>query len=83
MPTYDYACATCGPFTAIRPMADCAEPTACPECSDPAPRAFFTAPSLGGNARAPAAGGASNMRIHSGGCACCAPPRRPSAMVAS
>ena len=83
MPTYDYACATCGPFTASRPMAECAEPTACPACSEPAPRAILSAPSLGSGARSPEAGGGRSMRIHSGGCACCAPSRGASRMVAS
>ena len=44
MPTYDYLCDDCGPFTATRPMAECEAPNACPECGAKAPRAYITAP---------------------------------------
>jgi len=44
MPVYDYLCSDCGPFTVMRPMAECEEPHDCPECSRSAPRAFLTAP---------------------------------------
>lgn len=46
MPYYDYACPDCGPFTEMRPMAESAEPAACPGCGAAAPRAFLTAPQL-------------------------------------
>jgi putative FmdB family regulatory protein len=75
MPTYDYSCETCGVFSEVRPMAEFAQPQPCPVCGDPAPRAFLSAPALGGGAKmetAPAA----PMRAHPGGCACCAAPRR-------
>ena len=32
MPVYEYLCDHCGPFTDIRPMAECELPSACPEC---------------------------------------------------
>jgi putative FmdB family regulatory protein len=32
MPLYDYQCAQCGPFTELRPMAECEAPSACPGC---------------------------------------------------
>jgi putative FmdB family regulatory protein len=44
MPVYDYLCSDCGPFTEMRPMAECDAPLQCPTCSRMAPRAFLTAP---------------------------------------
>lgn len=32
MPMYDYACADCGEFTALRPLAQWRDPAACPQC---------------------------------------------------
>jgi putative FmdB family regulatory protein len=46
MPVYDYLCERCGPFSDMRPMADCDRPHACPRCGREAPRAFLTAPYL-------------------------------------
>jgi putative FmdB family regulatory protein len=46
MPTYGYFCETCGPFDALRPMAEHDRPLDCPRCGDAAPRAFPTAPRL-------------------------------------
>ena len=46
MPVYDYECGECGVFTALRPMAKCQEPLSCPDCGQPAPRAFLSAPAL-------------------------------------
>jgi putative FmdB family regulatory protein len=31
MPTYEYMCKKCGPFTRLRAMAECELPSACPE----------------------------------------------------
>jgi putative FmdB family regulatory protein len=45
MPTYEYMCKKCGPFTQLRPMAECELPSACPECGMRAPRVLLTAPS--------------------------------------
>jgi putative FmdB family regulatory protein len=73
MPTYDYGCQRCGPFTESRPMAEFARPQSCPGCGDLAPRAL-TSPAIGGGAREAtfaAPGGA-----HPGGCRCCAAPGR-------
>jgi putative FmdB family regulatory protein len=75
MPTYDYGCETCGPFSEIRPMAEFALPQPCPTCSEPAPRAMLYAPALGG-ASAPQDAAAPRPRLHPGGCSCCAAPRR-------
>ena len=44
MPVYDYLCDACGPFTEMRPMAECDLPHACPDCGANAPRALLTAP---------------------------------------
>jgi putative FmdB family regulatory protein len=44
MPIYDYLCVRCGPFTDMRPMADCDRPNGCPKCGRKAPRAYLTAP---------------------------------------
>lgn len=44
MPVYDYLCETCGPFTDMRPMAECDDPQACPDCTALAPRAILNVP---------------------------------------
>jgi putative FmdB family regulatory protein len=44
MPVYDYMCQRCGPFTALRAMADFDMPLECSNCGGEAPRAFLTAP---------------------------------------
>ncbi len=46
MPTYEYLCNDCGPFTNMRPMAECDEPDDCPHCAGSAPRAYLTAPAF-------------------------------------
>jgi len=74
MPIYEYLCDACGPFAAMRPMAEFAAPFACPECGAEAPRNLMASPALGGNggaAAAPTAGGGS----HAVACACCRPSR--------
>lgn len=73
MPTYDYECPDCGPFSEVRPMAEFDRPQPCPDCSNPAPR-LLTAPAVGGGAQV-ADAGAPAARSHSGGCACCMPRR--------
>lgn len=77
MPTYDYECGNCGPFSENRPMAEFDRPQPCPDCGDDAPR-LLTVPSIGGMAREDAGAGA-QTRTHPGGCACCMAPRRFSA----
>ena len=32
MPVYEYLCNDCGPFTDMRPMAECDDPQDCPQC---------------------------------------------------
>ncbi len=48
MPFYDYACAACGEFRAIRPMAESSAPQACPGCAAPCAR-VLSAPFLAGH----------------------------------
>jgi putative FmdB family regulatory protein len=83
MAVYDYLCGRCGPFTDMRPMAECEEPSACPRCGDEAPRAFLTAPyfsTLSAERRvahatnersAHAPQTLSQMKAHDAGCTCC------------
>ena len=73
MPTYQYECADCGPFSGVRPMSEYNRPQPCPGCGRDAPR-LLTAAAIGGGARA-AEAGAAPVRAHPGGCACCAPRR--------
>lgn len=46
MPTYDYACAGCGGFDAIRALARRDEPAPCPDCGAASTRVFVAAPRL-------------------------------------
>jgi putative FmdB family regulatory protein len=46
MPTYDYACARCGGFDALRPLSRRDEPATCPECANACPRVLAAAPRL-------------------------------------
>lgn len=85
MPEYDYACPTCGPFSAFRPMAEFAAPQECAECGKPAPRVLLSVPAIGGfdaGRRAAIAAGERNDSVsgrfsatsgssHGSGCACC------------
>jgi putative FmdB family regulatory protein len=72
MPTYDYECADCGPFTEVRPMAEYDLPQPCPDCTRPAPR-LLTVAAIGGSTREDA--GAAPAVAHGGSCACCSPRR--------
>lgn len=47
MPLYSYACTACGPFSAMRSLADFQQPTACPMCSRPAERTLAAPRVLG------------------------------------
>jgi putative FmdB family regulatory protein len=73
MPTYEYECEDCGPFTEIRPMAEYDLPQPCPDCGNPAPRLLTAAAIGGGGAREEA--GAMPAATHGGSCACCRPRR--------
>jgi putative FmdB family regulatory protein len=46
MPVYEYLCDDCGPFTDMRPMAECDDPQGCPQCEVMAPRVILTAPNF-------------------------------------
>ena len=76
MPVYDYECARCGPFTEMRPMAECDLPHECPQCGKKVPRAFLTAPyfatsRLASAASAEAARAPKAFASHGGSCSCC------------
>jgi putative FmdB family regulatory protein len=86
MPVYEYLCAACGPFTAIRPMAEYEKPHPCPECRRKAPRVLLTAPRFSAMSMELRAAHATNERSaaaphtlsalkaqHGAGCACCSP----------
>lgn len=75
MPTYDYECETCGPFTESRPMAEFAKPQPCPDCGALAPR-MLSVTAIAGGGSDEASPAAAAPRAHPGGCACCAAPRR-------
>ena len=80
MPVYHYDCEACGPFTAMRPMAEFGDPCACPACGFGAPRAL-SAPAIAGlapmrrNALASNKNDASRQgpapALHPAGCGCC------------
>ena len=46
MPTYDYDCAACGGFDALRSLAQRNEPAACTACGAASPRVLAHAPHL-------------------------------------
>ena len=46
MPTYDYMCADCGSFEAVRRIADRDAPAVCPQCGLQATRVMIYAPFL-------------------------------------
>jgi len=82
MPTYEYLCDDCGPFTDFRPMSDSDLPCACPGCGNDAPRAFLTAPYMAGLSSERRLAFATNERSahepkstrqtgHAPGCGCC------------
>lgn len=81
MPIYDYDCGTCGPFTAMRSMAEFRDPSACPDCGTAALRTFLGAPSIAGMDSAQRGALAAKEReagdqgrtkaAHPAGCGCC------------
>lgn len=46
MPMYDYACADCGEFTALRPLAQWRDPADCPRCGAASNRIVGGAPAI-------------------------------------
>jgi putative FmdB family regulatory protein len=80
MPVYEYLCSDCGPFIAIRPMAEFEHPQPCEQCGEPAPRALLTAPAMSGLNAGRREAGAVNERSanapkrakrHPPSCGCC------------
>ena len=90
MPTYDYACAGCGGFDAIRAVAQRDEPAACPDCGAASSRVFVTAPRLALMEAGTRSALATNERArhepkssrdyarlkHPAGCGCCSTGKR-------
>jgi putative FmdB family regulatory protein len=84
MPVYEYLCERCGSFTQMRPMAESALPSECPDCATMAPRVILTAPHCSTLSATTRAAHATNERSanaprslssmgsgHGGGCSCC------------
>jgi putative FmdB family regulatory protein len=80
MPVYEYMCAKCGPFTAVRPMAEYDKPQDCPACGKDAPRVLLTAPRMSlmtASARTihatneRSAHAPKSSKAHGAGCSCC------------
>jgi putative FmdB family regulatory protein len=85
MPTYDYHCAGCGGFDALRRLAQRDLPAPCPACGAPSPRVFAHAPGLALMAGAARSAIETNERArhepkssrdyarlkHPSGCGCC------------
>ncbi|MBA4329196.1 MAG: FmdB family transcriptional regulator [Polaromonas sp.] len=96
MPTYDYDCAQCGSFDALRSVAMRNQDAACPSCGGVAPRILASAPALalmeGGtrlamatNERArhePKSSGSYARLKHPAGCGCCASGKRGATVTA-
>lgn len=93
MPVYEYLCNDCGPFTAMRPMAECELPQECPSCQADAPRVLLTAPHCTTMSADRRRAHATNERSahaprplaeykasHPSGCSCCS--GKPSRLVA-
>lgn len=73
MPVYDYECARCGTFEAVRRIAERDDPASCPDCGETAGRVTIGAPTVGGSSKDSAGSegvGGYGMR-HVGGCSCC------------
>jgi putative FmdB family regulatory protein len=80
MPTYEFECANCGPFDAMRSIARRDAPTSCPVCEADAMRVIRSAPllsSLSGTTRSAhavnerAAQEPVRSSAHGAGCGCC------------
>jgi putative FmdB family regulatory protein len=90
MPTYEYACAGCGGFDAIRSLAQRDEPAVCPDCGAASARVLVTAPRLALMESGTRSAIATNERArhepkrsrdyarlkHPAGCGCCSTARR-------
>lgn len=96
MPVYDYLCDSCGPFTVMRPMSECAEPHDCPDCGAAAARAILTAPYFSSMSQIARKVAATNERSahaprsfaeyqakHGANCSCCSGNKRGSKALRS
>lgn len=97
MPTYEYACDSCGDFATLRPLALRNEPCACPDCGQDSPRVMLSAPRLGVMASATRAAHATNERAahapqsskdyvrlkHPAGCGCCSTSKPSKTMTSA
>jgi len=83
MPTYDYACKSCGPFEVVRRIAERDLPASCARCGAASARAWLVAPRLADMPVALRFASATNERArhepqhsslyrHPSGCGCCA-----------
>jgi putative FmdB family regulatory protein len=90
MPINEYDCNHCGDFTALRKMAERAEPCACPACGSASDRVILSAPNLASVARTTRLAMDRNeqsrhepktpeqyreSRRHPSGCSCCGPSK--------
>ena len=96
MPTYDYACADCGLFEALRSLAARNEATPCPHCAQPGARVLGGAANLAlmnghtrraieTNERAsnvPRKSGDLGKKAHPAGCGCCSTGKRGATVTA-
>ncbi|MBY0578040.1 MAG: zinc ribbon domain-containing protein [Burkholderiales bacterium] len=93
MPTYDYQCTHCGPFEAMRRMADRDAAAACPQCGAQAGRILVSAPHLADMASDVRFAMATNEKSrhepklssslrHPKGCGCCSTSSRKTAPTA-
>ncbi|QDM17855.1 zinc ribbon domain-containing protein [Tardiphaga sp. vice352] len=93
MPVYEYLCNDCGPFTEMRPMAECEEPHDCPQCAAEAPRVMLMAPAFfcmpadkrkahatNERSRHAPKSSAEYKAAHGAGCGCCS-GKKPSRLV--
>lgn len=95
MPTYDYACPSCGEFDVIRRMDQRNEPVACPDCGATSERVIVSAAGLAyvdavtrrsveTNERARNEPKSSKNHVshrHPAGCGCCASSGKRSSTV--
>ena len=90
MPVYEYLCDDCGPFTDMRPMAECDEPQDCPRCAGVSARVILTAPNFFCMPSDRRKAHAANERSanapktldqykasHGPGCGCCSSKKKP------
>ncbi|MPT26133.1 MAG: zinc ribbon domain-containing protein [Achromobacter sp.] len=81
MPMYDYACADCGEFAALRPLAQWRDPAGCPQCGAMSGRIIGGAPAISALSSAVNRARAANERSaneprssragHGMNCGCC------------